>query len=224
MADNDFSAESPTNYEQKCLCVLVLDVSGSMMGDPINALNQGLQDFYSEIKNDPTTSNRLEVCIFTFHSEVDCVLEPSSVDNVTMPTLTTKGTTKLVDGVKEAIAKVYARKAWYKETGQPYYRPWIILITDGEPDSEQDVDGLAQEIQSKVSAKGFAFLAVGVQGANMGILKKISDPKMPPQKLQGLKFGDFFKWLSASMSTVTSAEPGEAVNLEVPNWTEGFTT
>ena len=30
MAKNDFSAESAENYEQKCLCVLVLDVSGSM--------------------------------------------------------------------------------------------------------------------------------------------------------------------------------------------------
>ena len=45
MAKNDFSAEAAENYEQKCLCVLVLDVSGSMSGEPIQELNKGLQDF-----------------------------------------------------------------------------------------------------------------------------------------------------------------------------------
>ena len=52
MAKNDFSAESAENFEQKCLCVLVLDVSGSMRGEPIAELNKGLQDFYNEIKED----------------------------------------------------------------------------------------------------------------------------------------------------------------------------
>jgi len=224
MAKNDFAAESPDNYEQKCLCVLALDVSGSMAGKPIDELNQGLEDFYDEIQEDATTANRLEISIITFHSDVKNELEPALVDNFTMPILTTKGSTKLVDGVREAIAKVEARKQWYKETGQPYYRPWIIAITDGEPDSDQDVEGLTQEIRTAIEGKKFVFLAIGVQGANMDTLKQISHSDMPPQLLQGLKFGAFFKWLSASMSTVTSSKPGEQVNLPTPDWTQGFTT
>ena len=77
MATNNFTAEFAENYEQKCLCVLVLDVSGSMneIVDGSNAvstgktiyvdgkqynvvtggvskldgLNDGLRSFYSEI-------------------------------------------------------------------------------------------------------------------------------------------------------------------------------
>ena len=30
MGNYDFSGKSPENYEEKCLCVLVLDLSGSM--------------------------------------------------------------------------------------------------------------------------------------------------------------------------------------------------
>ena len=59
MAKNDFSSEVAENYEQKCLCVLVLDVSGSMHGKRIDELNKGLQDFYNEISADETTSQRL---------------------------------------------------------------------------------------------------------------------------------------------------------------------
>jgi uncharacterized protein YegL len=231
LAANDFfEAESPENYEQKCLCVLALDVSGSMsnpMGGmkPIDELNDGLEDFYFDIQEDATTANRLEVAIVTFHSEVQTELEPSLVENFEMPELVPKGSTKMVDGVREAIEKVEARKKWYKDTGQPYYRPWVILITDGEPDSDQDVKGLAKEIHDATKAKKFAFLAVGVEGANMKILREVSNPDMPPQQLQGLKFSAFFKWLSASMSTVTSSDSGQQVNLpKADDWTQGFTT
>jgi uncharacterized protein YegL len=224
MAQNDFSAKSPENYEQKCLCVLALDISGSMSGTPIRQLNQGLQDFYNEVKNDKTTADRLEFSIVTFHSEVENVLDPSLVDNFTMPSLEASGSTKLVDGVREAISTAEARKSWYKETGQPYYRPWIILISDGAPDSDQDVNGLSKEIQIGTENKSFFFFAVGVEGADMDVLSQISSSQMPPAPLEGLKFTEFFKWLSDSMTMVTSSQDGEQIDLPSPaDWMQGFT-
>lgn len=207
MAKNDFSAESAENYEQKCLCVLVLDVSGSMRGEPIAELNRGLQDFYNEIKEDETTSQRLEVCIMTFNDKVKTLQEPALVENFTMPTLTTYGSTAMVDAVNEAIEKVEARKKWYKDTGQLYYRPWIILMTDGEPDVGQDVYGLGPRIKSDMEAKKYVFLPIGIQDANMETLE-ILQGGMKPMKMQGLKFSDFFKWLSASMGTIVNHPEG----------------
>ncbi len=223
MAYNDFSTESPENYEQKCLCVLLLDVSGSMQGDPIDQLNIGLQEFQQEIKNDPTTSNRLEIAIVTFGSNIDVVQDPSLINNFTMPTLAVHGSTKMVDGIKQALELVDSRKKWYRDSGQPYYRPWVILITDGVPDGDQDVAGISVEIEQGVQNKTFIFYAVGVEGYDKNILTQISSPSMPPSPLKGLKFGQFFKWLSASMSTVASSTDGATVDLPDPDWMKGFT-
>ena len=209
MAKNDFSAESAENYEQKCLCVLVLDVSGSMRGEPIKELNNGLQDFYNEIMADETTSQRLEVSIMTFNQDVQTLQEPALIENVTIPTLTAYGSTAMVDAVNEAIDKVEARKNWYKETGQKYYRPWIILMTDGEPDDGQDVDGLAARIKNDVEAKHYVFMSVGIEGANMQTLQTLQGGGMAPAKLKGLKFKQFFQWLSASMGTIVNHAVGE---------------
>ena len=213
MAKNDFSAEAAENYEQKCLCVLVLDVSGSMSGEPIQELNKGLQDFYQEIDKDNTTRQRLEVSLITFSHIVNTVQEPALVENFTMPTLSASGSTAMVTAVNHAIDKVAARKQWYKDTNQAYYRPWIILMTDGEPDSDQDV-----------AAKKYAFLPIGVEGAKMSILKQI-ESGIPAMKLQGTKFSSFFKWLSASMGTVVSAEEGQQVDLSAgaDDWMSAFT-
>jgi uncharacterized protein YegL len=219
----DFNVETPDNYEQKCLCVLVLDVSGSMEGEPIRQLNQGIQSFYQDIIADSTTANRLEVCLIEFSTTADVLIEPSLAENFTMPNLITKGSTALVDGVRLAISKVEERKSWYKQTKQKYYRPWIILMTDGAPDSTQDVNGLAQEIKQGVANKTFFFFGVGVQGAKMEVLQQISSPDMQPAMLEGLKFGAFFKWLSASMTTVTSSKDGDTASMADPaSWMKGF--
>ena len=227
MAKNDFSAESAENFEQKCLCVLVLDVSGSMRGEPINELNNGLQDFYKEIAENETSSQRLEICIMTFNESVQTVQEPALVDNFTMPTLTAYGSTAMVDAVNEAISKVEARKQWYKNTKQPYYRPWIILMTDGEPDDGQDVYALADRIKIDTEQKKYVFMSIGIEDANMKTLQTLQGGKMP-KKLKGLNFNTFFQWLSASMGTIVNHTEGETVNispenLNVPDWMDAFT-
>ena len=82
---NYFQGETPDNYEQKCLCMLVLDTSGSMAGYPIRQLNKGLQDFYKAVEEDMTAANRLEVSIITFSTAVQCIQEPSLIHNFDMP-------------------------------------------------------------------------------------------------------------------------------------------
>lgn len=224
MAKNDFSSEVAENYEQKCLCVLVLDVSGSMRGKRIEELNKGLQDFYNEISGDETTSQRLEVSIITFGSFAKTIQTPKLVENFTMPTLTAEGSTVLVSAVNQAIDLVEERKNWYKSTNQTYYRPWIILMTDGEPDDDQNVDKLSERIKQDIQARHYAFLPIGVEGANMNVLSKIQGD-IKPMKLQGTKFSSFFKWLSASMGTIVNAEAGEQVDISqgAEDWMSAFT-
>ncbi len=224
MAKNDFAAEAAQNYEQKCLVVLVLDVSGSMnLEDRIGEMNKGLQEFYNDITDDETASQRLEISVITFNHEVKTILEPSLVTNFQMPTLTARGTTAMVTAVNEAIDKVEARKKWYKDTGQAYYRPWIVLMTDGEPDEDQDVDGLAARIKQETEGKHFQFMPIGVGDANMSILAKIQG-SLPALKLEGTKFMSFFQWLSASMSTIANAREGDTVDVSqgIDDWMTPF--
>ena len=61
-------------------------------------------------------------------------------------------------------------------------------------------------------------MAIGVDGADMGILSQFSN--RPALALQGLKFREFFQWLSASMSRVsTSASTTSSVALpSIDGW------
>src|SRR5689334_14728362 len=118
-----FEGQSPENFEQKCLCVIVADVSGSMDGEPIRQLNQGLQDFQGEVMQDYIASQRMEVSVIAFGSNVRVAQLPELVNNFRMPTLHIEGSTRMVDAVRKAMQMVDERKKWYRETGQNYYRP-----------------------------------------------------------------------------------------------------
>lgn len=218
-------AESPSNFEPKTICCLVLDTSTSMSDKPINELNISIKQFHEDISKDSITSQRLEIAIVTFNSKVEIIQEPELVSYFTIPTLTTGGSTKLVDGVREAINLIQKRKEYYKDSGQQYYRPWIILITDGAPDDDQDTEGLGREIREGMNNKSFIFLAIGVENANMKVLKSISgylkEKPVEPELLKGLQFKDFFEWLSASMAVLSQSGPGNKVKIpEDDKWTD----
>jgi uncharacterized protein YegL len=222
-----FNNETIDSWNDRTMCVFVVDVSGSMSSQvgnttPIAQLNQGLKDFHVEISADTTLSSGLEIGIVEFASDVQVRQTPALAADFTMPTLTTRGTTALVDGVREAIRMVQARKQWYKDSGLKFKRPWIILMTDGAPDAGQDIAGLASQIRADVQGKAYQFMPIGVEGADMAMLAQIS-AQMQPVLLQGLKFTEFFQWLSASMSMMAGVDAGTQVNFTPPTGWGTFT-
>lgn len=241
MAKNDFSSEVAENYEQKCLCVLVLDLSGSMNEivdsstaqetgktifmdgksynvvtggiSKLDKLVEGLQSFYADIAEDESLSQKIEIAIVAFGDKVNLIQSPSLIYDIQLPEFSADGDTALVDAVYEAIDIVDKRKKWYKSTNQPYYRPWIILITDGEPSEGQDISSLASKIKKETSELKYAFIPIGVDNANMQVLKSI-EGQIHAVKLKGTKFLSFFKWLTNSMETVISKNESSSVDLE----------
>ena len=193
-------SDLPINYEEKCLCVLVLDVSGSMEGAPIDELNNGVRAFLSDINKNPTLRQRLEVGIITFNGKVKTIRPTALMDqfSIDFPPLVAGGTTATVDAVNTAIEMVTARKLWYKATGQTYGRSWVILMTDGDPDGNQNLSLLSSKLSQDVMQKKYEFLPIAVgDGTYISRLAALQ-VNLPVMRLQGLKFTSFFQWLSAS--------------------------
>ena len=194
------------NPEPRCPCVLLVDTSGSMAGERIDALNAGLDTFRDDLLSDTLASRRIEIAIVTFSSGANVVQDFVTVDRFDPPQLQASGQTHMAAGIAQALKLVDNRKSVYKENGISYYRPWIFMVTDGQPEGESDdvVLRAAQQIKERESRKKVAFFAVGVEGANMSRLAQLTVRQ--PVKLKGLKFSDMFVWLSASMQTISHSE------------------
>ena len=216
MTQLDLSVEVATNPEPRCACVLLLDVSGSMSGRPIAALNEGLRAFASDLATDALASQRVEVAIVTFSGAGVTVEQDFVTASGFEPrTLSTTGGTPMGAAIEKAISMVDERKQQYKQNGIVYYRPWVFMITDGEPtDAWQEA---AAKVRAAEQENRLAFFAVGVEGANIDVLSQIA--VRSPLKLQGLKFVELFVWLSRSQRAVSTSKPGDQTALPtVDGW------
>ena len=164
MAHNDFLFEESTNYEQKWLCLFLIDVSASMGDEALAKLNEELRNLYRFVKEDETSSQRIELCVMTFGQEVKTIQEPVLVENFTMPKVVRED--GIIHAIDCAVEKINARKRWYKETGQIFYRPCLFLVTNNADEKLLHRDEMKQ-LKEDVQHRKYDFLMVGMNGSSV---------------------------------------------------------
>jgi uncharacterized protein YegL len=198
--------------ESHMALVFLVDTSGSMTGDPIESLNKGLNRFKAEVCENKQTKDILDVAIIEFNSNHSVVQEFVPVEYMDEVNLTTTGTTMMSPAINRALDMVDERSRFYRRSGTEPYKPWVILITDGEPDSDDDISAVAQRIKNMEDNGKVSFRSLGVEGYNSKILHELSGEKVI--KLIGIDFTSFFDWVNKSMRSVSQSSPGEKPKAE----------
>lgn len=212
--NNDFiyKPEITENPDPRCPVVLVLDTSGSMEGEPIKELNAGIETFKREINKNQVAKNRVDVAIITFGGETPQLVQDFiTVKDFNPFTLRADGRTPMGGAINMALEQLQQRKDYYKTEALAYYRSWLFLISDGAP--TDDWSDIPEKLQRDVDKKKLIFYAVGVNNADMNILRQIA-PKNPREinslyELKDLNFQKLFLWLSSSMITVSTSKIGD---------------
>ena len=218
MGKNDFIngddlVNNPATRVAICLC---LDSSGSMDGEKLDELNRGIREFYTAIRNDRVALSSAELCVVSFGEDVRALNDFTTLDNQEDCQIAQAwGGTPMGEGVKLALQKLEERRQQYKNAGVEYYQPWLVIMGDGAPNYDSPVDEASKETTDLESQKKLSVFSIGIgNDADMEVLSKFSK-KRPALKLQGLKFSEFFEWLSASVAAVSRSQPDETVKLDI---------
>lgn len=193
---------------------LVLDTSGSMSGEPVAELNEGVKVFFDAIRGDETARYAAEICVVTFGGmAASKLLDFASIERQNVPCFDASGNTPMGQGVNIALDLLDQRKKEYSQAGVDYYQPWLVLMTDGQPTDEIEV--AVKRTVELLEKKKLTIFPIGVgPSADMNTLARFS-PKRAPIRLKGLNFAAFFEWLSKSVSRVSQSTPGEKVQLDI---------
>jgi uncharacterized protein YegL len=201
------------NPTPRCPVALVLDTSGSMSGQPIEQLNAGIRLFIDEVKRDDLARWSVDLAVYTAGGSADCIQSFIGVEQIAgFAPLDASGGTPLGQATRMALDDLEARKKSYRDTGVPYYQPWLVLISDGAPDyGWQDAARRASALSAQ---RKLVSLPIGVQGADLDVLSQFSSK--PAVALDGLKFRELFQWLSASMARVSASTSSDA-SVQLPS-------
>jgi uncharacterized protein YegL len=194
---------------------LALDTSGSMRGEPIQAVNVGLHALLASLRQNPFALESASLCIVTFDAKVSEVLPMSALDTIVLPEIVCpdSGPTFLGAALHTICDMVErdVRKSSADQKGD--WRPLLFVMTDGKPS-----DTLAyQEAIPRVKQANFAAIVACAAGpkSDAAQLRPLTDRVVSLDTLDSSGFASFFQWVSSAV-TAGSASVGAAGGTELP--------
>lgn len=180
---------------------LLLDTSGSMFGEPIEAVKNGVQTLISTLRSDPYALETAYISIITFNSTAQQVAPLTELASFQQPTIDAGGCTALGGALELLAKKVDSEVTKTTADVKGDWRPLVFIMTDGEP-TDSITKGLAD---FKARKFGMVVACAAGQGANTNTLKQITENVVQLDTADSATIKSFFKWVTASVNAGTQS-------------------
>jgi uncharacterized protein YegL len=180
---------------------LLLDTSGSMHGEPIEAVKNGIQTLQSSLNSDPYALETAYLSIITFDSAAKQISPLTEIAMFQQPELHAGGCTAMGEALKLLCTCV--DRDVHKSTPEAKgdWRPLVFVMTDGEP--TDDITAGVEEIKRR--KWGIIVACAAGQGANTDYLKRFTENVVSLATTDSTAMKEFFKWVSSSIQTASKS-------------------
>lgn len=176
---------------------LLLDTSGSMYGEPIEAVKNGLQTLIATLRNDPYALETAYISILTFNTTAQQITPLTELAAFQQPTIEASGCTAMGEALSLLAQKIKTEVTKTTKDVKGDWRPLVFIMTDGAP-----TDDITQGLEAFKACKcGMVIACAAGQGANTQTLRQITDNVVSLDTADSTTIKAFFKWVSASVST-----------------------
>lgn len=203
---------------------LVLDRSGSMQGDAIAAVNEGVQMLYRELRGNPRAVETVAINIITFADDARAYGFAPVTDEP--PQLSASGQTAMGAAFRAVIESVKHDLRPNNGEVKGDYKPIVFLLTDGAPTDEWQAQASSlralnhDERDPRRELWPIVALGCGSQ-VNTQMLKVVTDRVYLMHDMDPETIRSFFNWVSRSVTQVSNfvgsvAMPGAGQTMRIP--------
>lgn len=175
---------------------LLLDVSGSMSGEPIEAVRNGMSTLVSALRQDPHAIESAYLSVITFADTAKQVVPLTELGLFQMPTIVASGTTSMGAALTLLSDRIRAEVALTTADSKGDWKPVCFLMTDGDASDDLNT-GIAAIKKAKIAT--FIACAAGPT-ANTVELQRITENVVRLDTADSSTIKAFFKWVSASIA------------------------
>ena len=183
---------------------LLLDVSGSMGGEKIDALNEAAYDMIRSMADEEKMEVEILISIITFGGDVNVHLPATSASRVEWQRLNADGMTPMGGAIRQAKEMIEDKEI----TPSRSYRPTIVLVSDGQPNDADWETAMDDFINTGRSQKCDRMaMAIG-KDADEGVLKQFIDGTEHElfNARNAKQLHEFFRYVTMSVTTRTRSQ------------------
>ncbi|WP_298395241.1 VWA domain-containing protein [Flavobacterium sp.] len=195
----------------------LLDTSGSMRGEPIQALNNALSGMVNTLRSDAQALDSLWISIVTYDREVKEIAPLTELVSFQLPEITCpqSGPTNTGAGLEYIIQQVKKDVIKGSPTQKGDWKPLLFVFTDGKPSDLQ----LYREKITEIKNLNFGAVvgcAAGLKADDV-ILKELTDNVVHLDSADSSTLKQFFKWVSETIEQGNKSQgTGESITLPPP--------
>jgi uncharacterized protein YegL len=190
---------------------LLLDCSGSMMGEPIEAVKNGVQVMVSSLRNNPQAIETAFLSVITFGSSASQIIPLTELSNFQMQDIQASGTTSLGEALKVLSTAIDSEVTKTTPETKGDWKPLVFIMTDGMPTDDWK-SGLTEFQKRKT---GLVVACEVGNNVDTEVLKQITTNVV---SIATEDISKFFQWVTASIGV--SSTKVEDSNKEVTGLNE----
>lgn len=184
---------------------LLLDCSGSMQGEPIKAVNDGLFIIYDELIKNARALESAYLSVITFANQAKVVTPLGSIAQYQPQALQAYGQTAMGAALSLLVSSIEQDVLAHTAQQHGDYRPLVFLLSDGNP--TDDYKSGIQRIRTLRGNKQPEIIALacegGAQGVDTVMLHELTPHFSIMQKTSGDKIRQYFRWISGTIIQVS---------------------
>jgi uncharacterized protein YegL len=166
-----------------------------MMGEPIEAVKNGVQVMVSTLRNNSQAIETAFISIITFDSSARQIIPLTELSNFQMRDIQATGTTSLGEALKILSNCIDTEVAKTTPETKGDWKPLVFIMTDGMPTDDWK-SGLAEFQKRKT---GIVVACAAGNNADTEALKSITDNVVSLATADTQSIGKFFQWVTASI-------------------------
>lgn len=186
-----------------CICV---DNSFSMSGSRISAVNKSIGDFLKQMDENRFARDAVEICVVSFGHEVNVLCEFGPIGDAISANkrIVADGSrTEMGEGIEKALELLDIEISNLMSTGNRFYKPWLIIISDGEATDKTRCARLSKEVLRRQREGKLKVKCMSMDDSSEILTLKSFSIDGEVKVIDEITTNTFFSQLSRSISSVS---------------------